>query len=85
MNLHDELLPQDAPLSDRFEQIGAWLRSMGYQVIHSGGCDDDTDFDVAFCPGLPDPNGANHRWHYHSDTRQGLAKSLVRHVWRWEG
>ena len=84
MNLLDELLPQDAPLSDRFEQIGAWVRSMGYEPRHYSGCDDDTDWDVTFVPGSPSPDGRSHRWTYHSDTRQGLAKSLVRHVWRWE-
>lgn len=78
-SLVDELLPQGAPLSEKFEQISVWLRSAGYEPRHHGGYADDRDWDVTFVAAdrRHDPQSV---WVFHGETRQGLARTLVRYV-----
>jgi hypothetical protein len=79
MNLTEELLPTHAPLSEKFEQISAWLLSMGYEARHHGGYADDRDWDVTFVA-LDQTYDPQSVWVFHGETRQGLARTLVRYV-----
>lgn len=78
MNLEAGLLPASAPLSDRFDQISAWLLSMGYEARHHGGYADDHDWDVTFV--AADRRDPHSVWVFHGETRQGLARALTRYV-----
>lgn len=85
MNLSEALLPRDAPLSEKFEQIGAWLWQLGYETRHQGGQADDSDWDVTFIPDDYTPGQPCPVWTFHGETRQGLARTLVRYVTRRDG
>lgn len=75
-----ELLPRTAPLADRYDEISHWLARQGYEARYFAGCDDDSDWEVVFCPLARVPGLPTETYTFHGATRQALAMLLVRHV-----